>query len=66
MRKTVCPRGLGGSRKGDVRAGWVFAGARVTAAKIIAGRSTLTGPAVAGRHVPAIGDTSEVKFPTVA
>jgi len=38
----------------------------VTAAKIIAGWSTRTGAACARRHVLAIDDTCEVKFPTTA
>jgi len=62
--KTVCLRRLGGDRKGEERAGRFFANAKVTAAKIIAGWSALTGAACAGRHVLAIDDTSEVKFPT--
>ena len=65
-RKTVCLRRLGGDRGGEVQAGRFFANPRVTAAKIIAGWSTLTGPACAGRHVLAIQDTTEVKFPTTA
>jgi len=65
-RKTVCLRRLGGDRGGELRAGRFFANPRVTAAGIIAGWSTLTGPACAGRHVLAIQDTTEVKFPTTA
>jgi hypothetical protein len=38
----------------------------VTAAKIVEGWGHLTGAAVAGRHVLAIQDTTEVKFPTTA
>jgi hypothetical protein len=40
--------------------------AGVTAAKIVEGWSERTGAAVAGRHVLAIQDTTEVKFPTTA
>jgi len=65
-RKTVCrslssgrPRAgpvgrLGGTRKGEERAGRFFANPKVTAGKIIQGWSTLTGAACAGRHVLAI------------
>jgi hypothetical protein len=65
-RKTVCLRRLGGNRPGELRAGRFFANRKVTAAKIVAGWSTLTGAACAGRHVLAIQDTTEVKFPTTA
>ena len=65
-RKTVCLRHLGGSRKGEERVGRFFANPKVTAGKIIAGWSTLTDAACAGRHVLLIGDRSEVKFPTTA
>ena len=65
-RKTVCLRRLGGDRRGELRAGRFFASPKVTAAKIVEGWSTLTGPATAGRHILAPQDTSEVKFPTTA
>jgi len=65
-RKTVCLRRLGGDRAGELRAGRFFASERVTAAKIVAGWSDRTGAAVAGLHVLAIQDTTEVKFPTTA
>jgi hypothetical protein len=65
-RKTVCLKRLGGSRKGELRIGRFFANKAVTAADIIASWSTLTGAACAGRHVLAIDDTCEVKFPTTA
>ena len=65
-RKTVCLRQLGGDRKGELQAGRFFASPRVTAAKLVAGWSDLTGAACAGRHVLAIQDRSEVKFPTTA
>jgi len=64
--KTVCLRQLGGSRSGELQAGRFFANPKVTAAKIVEGWSDLTGAAVAGRHVLAIQDTTEVKFPTTA
>ena len=63
-RKTVCLRRLGGNRGGELQAGRFFANPKVTAAKIVKGWSDLTGPAVAGRHLLAIQDTTEVKFPT--
>jgi hypothetical protein len=65
-RKTVCLRRLGGNRGGELQAGRFFANPKVTAAKIVEGWSQLTGAAVAGLHVLAIQDTTEVKFPTTA
>jgi hypothetical protein len=65
-RKTVCLRRLGGSRKGELQAGRFFANPKVTVAKLVAGWSERTGAACAGRHVLAIQDTTEVKFPTTA
>src|ERR1035441_3909183 len=65
-RKTVCLRRLGGNRGGELQAGRFLANPKVTAAKIVEGWSRLTGPASAGRHVLAIQDTTEVKFPTRA
>jgi len=63
--KTVCLKRLGGDRAGEERVGRFFANEKVTA-KIIAGWGALTGAACAGRHVLAIDDTSETKFPTTA
>jgi Transposase DDE domain len=65
-RKTVCLRRLGGNRAGEERVGRFFASKKVTAAKIVEGWSDRTGGACAGRHVLAIDDTTEVKFPTTA
>src|SRR5271165_251900 len=65
-RKTVCLRRLGGNRPGEERAGRFFANKKVTAPKIVEGWSDRTGAACAGRHVLAIDDTTEVKFPTTA
>jgi hypothetical protein len=65
-RKTVCLRRLGGTRRGELQAGRFFANRRVSTAQIVAGWSTLTGPGCAGRHVLAIQDRSEVRFPTRA
>src|ERR1039458_5013561 len=56
----------GGNRGGELQAGRFFANPKVTAAKIVEGWSRLTGAAIAGRHVLAIQDTTEVKFPTTA
>lgn len=64
--KTVCLRRLGGDRGGELRAGRFFASPKVTAARIVAGWPERTGPAVAGRHVLAVQDTTEVRFPTTA
>jgi hypothetical protein len=64
--KTVCLKRLCGDRKGEERVGRFFANEKVTAGKIIQGWSALTGTACAGRHILAIDDTCEVKFPTTA
>jgi len=66
LRKTACLRRLSGDRKGELRVGRFFANAKVTTEKIIAGWSLNTGAACAGRHILAIEDRSEVKFPTTA
>ncbi len=65
-RKTVCLKRLGGNRKGELGIGRFLANEKVTKAKIVASWSERTGPASAGRHVLAIDDTCEVKFPTTA
>lgn len=65
-RKTVCLRRLGGNRGGELRAGRFFANPRVTVAKLVEGWAERTSEASAGRHVLAIQDTCEVKFPTTA
>ena len=66
LRKTVCLRRLGGDRGGELQAGRFFANPKVTAAKLVEGWADRTGEACAGRHVLAIQDRSEVKFPTTA
>jgi hypothetical protein len=66
LRKTVCLRRLGGDRGGELRFGRFFANEKVTAEKIVDDWGRSTGPAAAGRHVLAIQDTCEVKFPTTA
>jgi hypothetical protein len=64
--KTVCLRRLGGNRAGELRIGRFFRCDKVTTEKIVDNWGTLTGPASANRHVLAIQDTCEVKFPTTA
>jgi hypothetical protein len=54
------------TRSGELRAGRFFANPKVTTERIVASWSAMTGSACAGRHVLAIQDTSEVKFPTTA
>jgi hypothetical protein len=66
LRKTVCQRRLGGNRAGELRAGRFFASPKVTTDKIVESWSQQTTAAVAGRHVLAIDDTCEVRFPTSA
>lgn len=66
LRKTVCLKRLGDGRGGELGAGRFFANAKVTAERIVASWSQQTVPAVAGRHVLAIQDTTEVKFATKA
>jgi hypothetical protein len=65
-RKTVCLKHLGGNRGGELAAGRFFANGKVTATRIIAGWSDRTVSAVAGRHVLAIQDTSEISIATRA
>lgn len=59
-------RRLGETRAGEVRFGRFLANVKVTVERLIAGWSEHTGSAVAGRHVLAIQDTSEVNFSTTA
>jgi hypothetical protein len=66
LRKTVCLRRLGGDRGGELQAGRFFANPKVTAEKLVEGWADRTGEACSGRHVLAIQDRSEVKFPTTA
>jgi len=65
-RSTVCLRQLGVTRDGVLRFDRVLRSHRVTPEKIIAGWSEGLEAAVAGRHVLAIQDTTEVKFKTTA
>jgi len=64
QKSTVCLRRLGGSRGGILRLNRLFGSRRVTPEKIIASWPEATRSAVAGRHVLAIQDTTEVKFKT--
>lgn len=65
-RKTVCLRRLGGDRRGEEAAGRFFANRKVTKERIIADWYPSTATACAGRHVLAIDDPCEIKFPTTA
>lgn len=64
-RSSVCLRRLGGGeRLQEVGFGRFLANPKVTAEGLIEGWSDLTASAVAGRHVLAIQDTSEINFRT--
>jgi hypothetical protein len=61
----LCLRRLaGGNRAAEVRFGRFLANPKVTVERLIEGWSQQTGAAVAGRHVLAIQDTSEIHFST--
>jgi hypothetical protein len=62
--ETVCVRRLSGSRKREQQFGRFLANPKVTTDKLIAGWSDHTARAVAGRHVLAIQDTTELQFAT--
>ncbi|RAI34802.1 transposase [Rhodoplanes serenus] len=64
-RQSVCLRRLsGGRRSSEVRFHRLLGNEKVTVARLIEGWSSETGPAVAGRHVLAIQDTSEITIST--
>ena len=64
-RQTVCLRRLSeGDRAREVAFGRFLANEKVTPERLIEGWSEQTGSAVAGRHVLAIQDTSEINFKT--
>jgi Transposase DDE domain len=64
-RQSVCLRQLSeGSRAWEVGIGRFLANEAVTVERLIEGWSELTRKAVAGRHVLAIQDTSEINFRT--
>jgi hypothetical protein len=65
VRQTVCLRQLGaGDRAREVAFGRFLANEKVTADRLIHGWGEQTASAVAGRHVLAIQDTSEINFKT--
>jgi hypothetical protein len=64
-RQSVCLRQLsGGRRSREVQFHRLLGNEKVTVARLIEGWSSETGPAVAGRHVLAIQDTSEITVAT--
>jgi hypothetical protein len=63
-QRSVCLRRLGGDRAGEVRFGRFLGNDKVTVERLIAGWSEQTVGAVAGRHVLAIQDTSDVLIAT--
>jgi hypothetical protein len=67
VRGEVCLRRLGGGCRGDeVRFGRFLANDNVTTARLLEGWGGPTAAAVAGRHVLAIQDTTELNFKTSA
>ncbi|RUU04858.1 IS4 family transposase [Mesorhizobium sp. USDA-HM6] len=65
LRETVCLRRLaGGDHSEEIRYGRFLGNEAVTVERIIAGWSDQTRLAAEGRHVLAVQDTSEIKFPT--
>ncbi|TPJ13544.1 IS4 family transposase [Mesorhizobium sp. B2-7-2] len=65
LRETVCLRRLaGGNHSEEIRYGRFLGNEAVTVERVIEGWSDRTGLAVAGRHVLALQDTSEIKFAT--
>ncbi len=65
MRQTICLRQLGeGDRAQEVAFGRFLANEKVTVERVIEGWSDQSASAVAGRHVLAIQDTSEINFRT--
>jgi hypothetical protein len=67
VRGTTCLRRLGGGRRPDeVRFGRFLSNEKVTVEHLIAGWGRPTAAAVAGRHVLAIQDTTDLNFTTSA
>jgi hypothetical protein len=65
VRQSICLRELStGDRALEVACGRFLANDKVTADRLIEGWSEQTASAVAGRHVLAIQDTSEINFKT--
>ena len=64
-RENVCMRRLGGGKRSrEVQFGRFLRNSKVTIDHLIEGWSERTTPAVVGRHVLAIQDTSEINFRT--
>jgi hypothetical protein len=61
-RRTVCLRRLGQGHAGEVRYSRFLNSAHVTAAEMLATAATHCAARVAGRHVLAIQDTSEINY----
>ncbi|MFC3327046.1 IS4 family transposase [Mesorhizobium cantuariense] len=65
LRETVCLRQLsGGNHSEEIRYGRFLGNDAVTVERVIEGWSQPTRVAVDGRHVLALQDTSEIRFPT--
>ncbi len=65
LRETVCLRRLaGGNHSEEIRYGRFLGNDAVTVERVIESWSSRTRLAVPGRHVLALQDTSEIKFPT--
>jgi len=65
LRERVCLRQLaGGNHSEEIRYGRFLGNEAVTVERVIAGWSDQARLAVEGRHVLALQDTSEIKFPT--
>lgn len=62
--ESVCLRRLGEKRSGEVRHGRFLSNRKVTVQSLIDGWSIGTAQAVAGRHVLALQDTTELHFTT--
>ena len=62
---TTCVRRVAeGKRRREVQFNRLLANPKVTVERLVSGWSEATGAAVAGRHVLAIQDTSEINFRT--
>jgi hypothetical protein len=61
-RRTVCLRRLGGGHAGEVRYSRFLNSPRVTAAEMLTTAASHCAGRVAGRHVLAIQDTSEINY----
>lgn len=61
-KQTVCLRQLGQNRAGEVRAGRFFRNSKVTVEELVSSGCEGTRQRVAGRHVLAIQDTTELNY----